>query len=306
MPLLKLVKQADHSNRGYVVLYFPKLVETFGSEATIYRWLQAGRMAGAFRFYRRRGNYLEISYGSLENIARKMEAADLGVAVQIPLQEITCRANEEKLRQKTTLHAAQALQTRSRTAAIKELRANKNRRTKLAKPKLRRGTLAEKPTCQYFPTQKQWGVSQKTLAETLGVSERTVRRHLAKTPRVQGLYKVSKSEGQAALFFSKEEGSKPKVFERKGEYWKYGTNLYKLDYEIRSRWTARLKYKFNLLKDFRAQADLEDKEYLSVKAFFDSDWFEELNLESLINIRNFDKFRKEVGRQLRELRRRTM
>lgn len=305
--LWKIAKLNDKAKHGYVVMYFPELVETFGSGATLYRWLQLGKKDGAFRFYRKRGNYLEISYGSQKNIAQRMKAADLEVAVQIPLEEITCNTNEEKLRQKTTLHTAQTLQTRSRNAAIKELRASKNRHIKLARPKLRRGTLAEKPTCQYFPTQKQWGVSQKTLAATLGVSERTIRRHVAKTPRVQGLYKVSKSEGQAELFYSQEERTKPKIFFRKGEYWKYGTNLYNLDYEIKNRWTARLRYKFDLLKDFRSRPEDSHKKLLSVEAFFDSDWFGELNLEELLYIRNFDKFRKAVKYQLRELkRRRTM
>ncbi|PSF27379.1 hypothetical protein C7H19_25000, partial [Aphanothece hegewaldii CCALA 016] len=134
--------------------------------------------------------------------------------------------------------------------------------------------------------------------------------HLANTPRVQGLYKVPNREGEAEIFFSQEEKTKSKVFFRKGEYWRYGTNFYQLDYQVKTRWTARLKYKFELLKFFRAKAGGEHKKYLSIKeieVFFSLDWFGKLNLEKLISIRNFNKFRKEVARQLEELkRRRTM
>lgn len=301
MTLWRLARHVDRPGRGYVVFYFPNLEKTLNtSRATIYRWLQSGRKDGVFRFYRRRGNYLEISYTSSKNIALKMEAADLGPQVVIPVEEIA-------IKQKTTLHTAKIFQIRSRAAAIKKLRANGDRHTRLAQPKFRGGTLINKPTSQYFPNQKQWGVSQKTLASTLGVSERTVRRHLASTPRVQGLYKVSSLCGQLDQFYSKEERTKPTVFKRKGEYWKYGTNFYQLDYQVKTRWTARLKYKFELLKLFRSRPNNQYKDYLSIEEFFKSDWFSKLNLEELIKIRNFNKFRREITRQLQELkRRRTM
>lgn len=303
--LYYLVRSADQTGSGCVVLYFTKLIESLDADrSSIYRWLETGRAARAFRWYKKKGNFITIYYGSLEAIGRVQKATDLDKTTEIDLEEIISSENGEKLRQRATLHRAKVEQEKSREAAKRELRLKKERHKKLAKPKFRGAT--GKPTSQYFPNQKNWGTTQKNLAEKLGVTDRTIRRHLSKTSRVQGYYKISKLEGQEELFKERESGGnyKPKIFERKGEYWKYGPNIYDLDYRIKSRWTARLKYKFNLLKDFRSRPNSPHKNLLSVKEFFEFDWLGELNLEKLIKIRNFNQFRKEVGRQLRERNRR--
>lgn len=134
------------------------------------------------------------------------------------------------------------------------------------------------------------GSSQKTIAEQLGVSVRTVTRHLAKTESVQVMYKITDPDeirqAKAEIYLSIEEGKTPRYFVREGEVYRFGNSLYNLNETLKSEFTQRVKYKFNLFKEILRAAELINKKNLLFNQFngnFDEfkELFNNFKLDSL-------------------------
>lgn len=192
------------------------------------------------------------------------------------------KAEPKKLSGATTKATPQYKQpTRSyKRERKRELPPPIKRKGKLPPPIKRKGKLPPpiKRTAfsrNHIPT----GASQKEIAESLGVSERTVRRHLSHTKRIQVMYKVNPIEGQAALFEASETWGKSPIFKRQGEYYRYGCNLYDLNFVQKSEFTQRLKYKFCLFKKISALRKFNYKNTLLFEEF--KELFMEFNLDQL-------------------------
>lgn len=134
------------------------------------------------------------------------------------------------------------------------------------------------------------GSSQQTIAEQLGVSVRTVTRHLAKTESVQVMYKITNPDeirqAKAEIYLSIEEGKTPRYFVREGEVYRFGNSLYNLNETLKSELTQRVKYKFNLFKEILRAAKLINKKNLLFNQFngnFDEfkELFNNFKLDSL-------------------------
>lgn len=259
----------DSDHRGKVYILVPELLTLLNcSRATFYRWLKEGQEAGAFREYKRIDKHTErIILGGKAAVCRKLKITNWDSVTQVPLwsilgnSDIPLRQNRKKpkgkkLRQWTTLLQAYWMQHRSIEAAKKEETnriRNKRKRRKPFKPKFRGAN--GQPTSQLYAGRNVFfsrrhlptGASQEGIGESLGISECSVRRHLKGVERIQVMYKVDPLEGQFALFNAQETWEKSPIFERKGEYYRYGTNLYNLKFTQKSEFTQRLKYKFSLL-----------------------------------------------------------
>jgi transposase len=110
------------------------------------------------------------------------------------------------------------------------------------------------------------GSSQEAIAKKLGVSVRTVTRHLAKTESVQVMYKVTDPDeikrAEAEIYYAIEEGKTPRYFVREGEIYRFGNSLYNLNETLKSEFTQRVKYKFNLFKKIARLEIFKDKNSL--------------------------------------------
>ena len=96
------------------------------------------------------------------------------------------------------------------------------------------------------------------------------------------MYKVKPSEvkrrsdlftGEIELFYEHPTGKRVPVFKRLGEYYRYGCNLYDLDFVMCGEFTQRLKYKFSLL---RKEIPLEAVQWKKNGKYFGSELFPHL------------------------------
>lgn len=302
----------DTEGSGNVIISVPELITLLGrSRATIYRWLKDGKEAGAFKRYEKIGEHFEKVYlGSKEQICEQLHATDWGSVTYIPLGKILQPFKKKPqdtpdLREQATAFQTQWLEKRSEIAAKKEARQNKDRR----KPyKTDFSGATDNPTSPILPPKFSrgklpTGATQEKIAESLGVSSRTVRRHLKTTRRQQVYHKIPKQEAEGEMFFAREKGEKAPIFERKGEYFKYGCNQYDLNFEQKSEWIQRLKYKFKLLTKKIVSPEKEDKFKLSIEEKLD-------NLDEVILIylkfserRSFKNFLKEVYKIMNDYKR---
>lgn len=266
-----LCRAIDTEGKGYVIISLPEFEILMGrSRATFYRWLKDGKEAGAFRSYEKEGEHFEKIYlGSKTEICKRLKITDWDSVTYTPLYKILKPLkknphNEPDLREQVTAFQTQWLEERSKVAARKEARINKDKRLP-HKPDFRGATV--KPSSPILPSKFSRknlpvGASQETIAKSLGISSRSVRRHLKQVERQQVYYKVPKCEAQAEIFHAGEAGKKCPIFERKGEYFKYGPNLYNLNFTQKSEWIQRLKYKFNLLVKNAEPPDKDHKKNL--------------------------------------------
>ena len=332
----------DSDHRGKVYILVPELLTLLNcSRATFYRWLKEGKEAGAFREYKRIDKHTErIILGSKTAVCEKLKITNWDSVTEVPLSTILGdsniplwqnrkKPNGKQFKQWVTLFQAHWMQIRSIEAAKQEERnriRNKRKRRKPFKPKFRGGN--GKPASQLYAGRNVYfsrrhlptGASQKGIGKSLGISECSVGRHLKGVERVQVMYKVNSLKGQEALFNAQETWEKSPIFERKGEYYRYGTNLYNLNFRQPSEFTQRLKYKFRLLlKEIPIEAiQWEQNKYTFCSTLFSSCYLskheilekltEKYDLDSLDRIlipiywelktRSFSKFMRAVKEEL--------
>ncbi len=224
-----------------------------------------------------------------------MGLTDWGASTEMSAAEII--AGDFKAEQ--TRRQAHHLQRRSENAAKEKARREGDRSPKLAEFKKLRGGTGESQSSQYLRRHRETGASQKGIGRSLGISDRQVRRDLKPVDRVQNIYEVPYGEGWAQIQLAREENRRPRYFIRKGEAWKLGCNLYDLDYNQRSEWMQRLKYKWNLCKLIRRRPEEFDNLSLLIKNFC-RDWLVEMDIDALAHARTFNEF---VGMVVAEIRR---
>lgn len=161
------------------------------SQATVYRWLQAGEAVGAFRPSKHRilKGLLTVSLGGLTKVARHLNLRDWGVVAECSLWEVNTN-----IRALTTGIVTQRLQQRSRYAANRKLKPEYRKSygaphsNELLKNlgqsshKLGAGPLPfvlHISPSRVFVSKSftHFGTSQRAVSCKLGIHPRTVRRH---------------------------------------------------------------------------------------------------------------------------------
>lgn len=189
-----LCRAFDITGTGYIELEL-ELVQSFldCSQATVYRLLAEGKQDKAFRFYRTRKGTLQIGIGSLFKVCRSLNLKSWGTTATVLLVEILDLLG---IRATATAAQTQRSQQRSRYAANSKLKPDYRRdfgaplpneffevATDGASHKTAAGKLP--PFVLHISESRIWvsknfvhfGTSQRSLALTLGVSERTIGRH---------------------------------------------------------------------------------------------------------------------------------
>lgn len=285
-----LCRRLDKNGKGWVILSFYNTMNTLDCDrSTLYRWLKEGKKAGAFRSYNRpKGSpRITIYYGGKSALTTKLNLEDWGPVREVSLDQVL---NKQFYKQAAITRALDN-QRKSRRAAIFNLpKEDKKQRRKVIEPEsfYRWATtqestypnLAEKDLKEKFHILKivgdshlfalcrlcfiPTGASQDLLSKQINKTDRTVRNHLIGIDRIQLCYPIDERLYDAEVFFAAEAGIKPKVFRAGKQCFKYGTNIYNLDFDFKSEKIARLKHKFNLLKARSAQAIETNKKNLSI------------------------------------------
>jgi len=182
----------DISSTGYVELPLSFVRELLGvADSTVYRWLKDSKQVGACRTYRIRKAVLCIWLGGLQKLCKILGLSNWGAVATVPLVAVN-----EKIKALATGITTQDLQAKSRYAASSDL---KKRERAFLDNSSADTILGLGGQSSQVPTQGQvpfvvwvgekrafvsksfvpYGASQRSIAESLGVSDRTVRRHQA-------------------------------------------------------------------------------------------------------------------------------
>lgn len=179
----------DSSGRGIVDLPAEVLCQILSvSKPTLYEWLRDGKKAGAFRRYQFKQNCCRIWLGSLHKLCKSLGLDSWGATATVSLLGIN------QLREFATVAVTADLQDKSHFAARRNLK--KGERPFFTPPSADT-ILAQAKVSSQEPAQGQvpfllwvgqskafvskgfvpFGASQRSIAISLGISERTVRRH---------------------------------------------------------------------------------------------------------------------------------
>lgn len=166
------------------------------SSPTLWEHLRKGKEVGAFRDYKKRGQYLFVWLGSRNKVCQNLDLKDWGATAELTLDDIRleCKAI-------ATAIVAQQVQHQSVHAAKRCLQPSERERIRVVEPwammreieqqSAFRETEARAYRIPYllhisetrFFVSKGFipiGGSQTTIAERLNISERSVRRHLTR------------------------------------------------------------------------------------------------------------------------------
>lgn len=189
-----LCRAFDITGTGYIELEL-ELVQSFldCSQATVYRLLAEGKQDKAFRFYRTKKGTLQIGIGSLFKVCASLKLRSWGAVATVPLISIL---DLIEIRATATAAQTQKFQQQSRYAANSKLKPDYRREFGAPYPDEFFGetsggashkTVAGKlpPFVLHISDSRifvsknfvHFGTSQKRVAFTLGVTERTIRRH---------------------------------------------------------------------------------------------------------------------------------
>lgn len=163
------------------------------ASSTLYQWMREAKEAGAIYEYQRQGDRLRIRLGGLFNVCQTLELDNWGAVAMMPLMQVlNC------CRELATAIATQQLQEQSRYAAHKSL-SNSDKKVftipnaldviqpgKNASHEPIRGA-TKIPFLIHVGAKRAFvskgfipfGTSQGAVASELGISDRTVRRHLS-------------------------------------------------------------------------------------------------------------------------------
>lgn len=191
----------DKEGRGEASAALEELVALTGKKSsTLYELLRRGREVGAFRKYQKEGESMRIILGSLESVCISLKLNDWGAVGEIDMTQvkdirrIACEIETQRQQQKSQFAVRRALSRQERESLeLKEpldlvgrtdtpnpdidwKRGATGKPTSLKshKPQIHRGPQRIFVNESFIP----FGVSQAAIAQTLGVSERTVGRYL--------------------------------------------------------------------------------------------------------------------------------
>ena len=187
------LRAIDVPGRGLVGLSWKETKKAIGcASSTLYQWLREARESNAIYEYQRQGDSLRIRLGGLFNVCRTLGHQNWGVTAVLPLGQVLT-----KCRALATAIATQQLQEQSRYAAHKSLSKSDRKvftipnaldvigKGKNASHEPIRGA-TKIPFLIHVGAKRAFvskgfipfGTSQGAVASELGISDRTVRRHL--------------------------------------------------------------------------------------------------------------------------------
>lgn len=180
----------DIFGSGHVQLPLATVIELLNtSEATIYRWLIKGKAKGAFRSYWISTGVLTVYLGALTKVCWELNVRDWG-----EVGECALPAAKWNVRAQVTGIVTQKLQQRSRYAANHKLKPDYRKHFGAPHPSELLGhkgqsslksDVGEVPCVLHISDKRifvsknfvVFGANQKSIAEKLELSDRTVRRH---------------------------------------------------------------------------------------------------------------------------------
>jgi len=251
------LRSLDPEGRGIVEAYLPEIKGLLKcSTSTVYRWLKEGKRKGFFRNYHRRGYRFTIHLGGLLKVSAQLNLEDWGVTARIPLgkegydcrhlaTEISCQRLQQKSRFAAKLEADRGIPFANEILAGKGKIASCNDGGATNIPYLLKTT---ERMVMFSQSAKLFGASQLGVAKRLGISERSVRRHLSN----RGVYyrqvcqtkpEYTVTIGDQDLAASEgEPNERGRYFQAWGRVWRKGCNLYALEHDLTSMKRRRRNY----------------------------------------------------------------
>ena len=188
------LRAIDTKGSGLVIVSWVATKRLLGCAiSTLYQWLREAREAGAIYEYKRQGDRLRVRLGGLSNVCRTLSKRDWGAVAVLPLGQVL-----SKCRALATAIATQQLQEQSRYAAHKSL-SNSDKKVFTIPKAL--DVISQGQNASHEPSRGAtkipflihvgakrafvskgfipFGTSQGAVASELGISDRTVRRHLS-------------------------------------------------------------------------------------------------------------------------------
>lgn len=191
LKLWYLCRGLDFKGKGHVCIELSHVCNYLGvAKSTVYEWLRTGKEFCGFRSYSIRKKYLFIYLGSLHRVCFRLGIRDLGTVAEIGIYLIS-----QNFKHHATAATTQQMQDQSRYTAWRSL--NKKERTFYKLPTANQildegKKSSDKPgrgeiPCLIWVGKRRafvskgfvpFGISQQAIADRLGISARSVRRHL--------------------------------------------------------------------------------------------------------------------------------
>lgn len=185
----------DVKGSGLIVVSWSETkTSLYCADSTLYQWLREAKEAGAIYEYHRHGDRLRIRLGGLFNVCHTLKLDNWGAVALIPLGQVI-----NSFSALATTIAIQQLQEQSRYTAYKSL-SNSDKKVFTIPNAL--DVISQGQNASHEPNRGAtkipflihvgakrafvskgfipFGTSQGAVASELGISDRTVRRHLAK------------------------------------------------------------------------------------------------------------------------------
>ena len=301
-----LCRLNDAIGRGIVCLSWHDTKKRLNcGNSTLWYWLKTGNHAGAFRDYCKDGDRLTIYLGSKAKVSRTLNLDDWGEVTYLSFEEIETLFKARNVSSELTV---QGMQRASYNAVKRGL--NKNERKQYSIPNIDRFFDANNSLCsmgklgnripqsrathylrhksdRYFFVSKgfiAYGASQRAIACSIGISDRTLRRQLLGVERRQiaqskaeyrPLYEEILSGGGGLKTESYTVDDRAghtshidsltvcpaRFFKCMGKVWLLKCNLYNLDYQRVKERFARRKYKEFLLLNREISPDCGNKNF---------------------------------------------
>jgi hypothetical protein len=257
------------------------------NQSTLYRYMKIGIEKGFFRRIQITEGNIDAWLGSINVVSQKLELSDWGTVGDVPLVKVLA-----EIRKTATGITTQSLQGQSHYAA--KIKLKNNERAIYAPPSAEEifaliDGASHKPAGGTFPfilhigpkrifaskSFVPFGASQRAIADSLGISDRTVRRHLAsmgvnsrQIVQSKAVYRqvVEAMRCEADYFRPNDDliltssgneyclGEKghrtlltsERFFKHYGQTWIYRCSLYDLDFDLKSMAMARHEFKLGL------------------------------------------------------------
>lgn len=298
--LYYLCRLNDQAGKGIVIFSWNAVKNVLNcGNSTLWYWLKQGKLAGAFIFYRKEGDSLYIRLGSKMRIARTLNLDSWGETAYVNFEDLQSLSSA---RATGTEIATQKTQRSAYSAAIGSLDSEERKKYPVVETQKIFAQVEKASLCKtglrapnflilhvserYLFVSKgfiPYGTNQSAIARQLGVSDRTVRRQLARVERRQiaqakgeyaNLHKTLLSEGGGGIndsytieeraghtsHFDSLEVCPARFFKCMGKTWLTRNNLYNLNYLLVKERFARRKYKRSLSKieNLRSDCSIRD------------------------------------------------
>lgn len=291
-----LCRLADRQGQGIVNLSWRSLKEVLNCAAsTLWHWLWTGKKDKAFRDYKKSGDRLTVYLGAKKQICAANDLDSWGETAYVNFDELTSLTAARSQRAAIATQKAQLASYRATERALDKDERKQykiatieqlfSKTTSLCRAGVRETNFLLKVSDRHFFVSKGflcYGASQEKVALSLGVSDRTLRRHLEPVERrqiVQTKYEYSRLYEEnlftgggginEAYTIEDRAGHSSRVnrlvvcparfFKCMDKIWLAKNNLYNLNYQLVKERTQRQKYKQFLSKRKNFPAECLDK-----------------------------------------------